>query len=383
MPEQKFKVHINLEGNMIQNVVVDNVGALPAGIAGQIAYLTTDNTFYYYNGTIWVAGTDTTVASGTTALSVVESPANTFTLSIANANGTDAGLLTAAFYTLLNNAAYINTASTLALRNASGNIQVGTPTDPNDATPKTYVDNLLNGLFWKAPVRAVSTSGPVTLSGPQTVDGINLVAGDTVLLLDQGGIGSPTPNIGNGVYTVAAGAWPRRSDFGTGIDVSSFAAFAQQGTTYADTSWVCTNDTGSGIVGTDALGFVQFSNVAPGVYTAGNGLDLTGFDFSIEQANATEAKAGSLTSKVVTPASIVDVLFTYNNTFIIGDWVGAGPYTLTYTSGTTTILRPKTVTVKDSTGDIVTVAVNVTGGTVVLTSNSTFPGSVDIDGPGN
>ena len=387
MASQLIYVDLDLQGNELINTKLEILGADPsfsAGDEGRVIYNTTDNVIKFNDGTAWVTVGDVAITTTTTAVVITEATPGVFTINVSNATGSVDGLMSAVDKTKLDASTSAITASTLVERDASSQINVNLiPTATTHATSKSYVDNLVGGIFWKAPVRAISYSGPVTLSGPQVVDGVSLVAGDTVLLTDQGGAGFPNPNINNGVYEVQAGAWTRRSDFGTGIDVSSFAIFAQEGTSYADTAWVCTNNTGSGVVGTDALDFVQFGNVAPSSYLAGNGLDLSGFTFSIEQASVASAKAGTLTSEVITPATLVDVVFTYNDAFIVGDWVGAGPYTLTYTSGTTTILRPKAVTVKDSTGDIVTVAVNVTGGTVVLTSNSTFPGSVDIDGPGN
>ena len=387
MAQQKIYVDLNLLGNQLVNAKLEILASDPSFSAadeGRVIYNTTDNVVKFNDGTSWVVLGNVSISTTTTSITITETTPNVFTINIANATGSVDGLMSAADKTKFDASTSAATASTLVERDANSQINVNTtPTLDGHAASKAYVDNAINGIFWKAPVTVVNEANAITLSGLQTIDGVSLQAGDTVLLLDQGNAGGPSPDIANGVYVVAAGAWSRRSDFGTGDAVGSFALFAQEGTSYADTAWVCTNDAGTDVVGTDALGFVQFSNVTPASYTAGNGLNLVGTEFSIDGASATEAKAGSATDKVVTPSSIADAVFTYNDAFIVGDWVGAGPYTLTYTSGTTTIVTPKHVSVKDGSGDEVTVAVNVSGGTVVLTSNSTFAGSVEISGTGN
>lgn len=129
------------------------------------------------------------------------------------------------------------------------------------------VDAARSGLDAKESVRA-ATTGNITLSGIQTVDGVSLVAGDRVLVKNQG-TGSQ-----NGIYVVASGAWTRSSDADTNAKVTSgMFTFVSEGNTNADTGWVLsTNDPIT--VNTTALDFVQFSGA--GQITAGNGLTKTG-----------------------------------------------------------------------------------------------------------
>lgn len=47
-------VHINLNGNEIQNVLLERLAAHPAAVEGRIYYNTTDKIPYIYNGTSWV-----------------------------------------------------------------------------------------------------------------------------------------------------------------------------------------------------------------------------------------------------------------------------------------------------------------------------------------
>jgi len=142
-----------------------------------------------------------------------------------------------------------------------------TPTAATDAATKGYVDALAQGLDVRASVRAI-TDANITLSGTQTVDGVALVVGNRVLVAAQ------TTGSQNGVYVVSAGAWTRATDFASGSAVADAFMFVEEGTLYADTGWVTTNDVGSDVVGTDALTFTQFSSA--GVIIAGTGLTKTG-----------------------------------------------------------------------------------------------------------
>ena len=50
------KANMDLAGNQLQNVVIDNQGSDPSsGVAGRIIYVTADNKLKYYNGSAWVA----------------------------------------------------------------------------------------------------------------------------------------------------------------------------------------------------------------------------------------------------------------------------------------------------------------------------------------
>jgi hypothetical protein len=128
---------------------------------------------------------------------------------------------------------------------------LGTPTLATDAAPKGYVDSAVQGMKWKAPVRAVAVANVASLSGPQTIDTVPLVAGNRVLLTAQGTASQ------NGIYDVNAGAWTRSSDMAAGSDGANVTCFVSEGS-YQDTAWTCTSNTGSAVVGTDSLAFVQF-----------------------------------------------------------------------------------------------------------------------------
>lgn len=151
------------------------------------------------------------------------------------------------------------------------------PTSPQDAATKAYVDASRLGLDVKESVKA-ATTGNITLSGEQTIDGISVASGDRVLVKNQ------STSSANGIYTVAAGAWTRATDFNTSEKVSPGAfTFVEQGSTNADSGWVLTTD-GAITLGTTALTFAQFSGA--GQLDAGNGLTKTGNTLAVGTASA-------------------------------------------------------------------------------------------------
>jgi hypothetical protein len=164
---------------------------------------------------------------------------------------------------------------------------VGTPQTATDAVNRDYVDQLQQGIFWKAPV-VVATTANITLSGLQTIDGIALSAGDRVLVKNQSTASQ------NGFWDAAAGAWTRSADAAAGSSLSSAAVFVREGTTFGDTAWVCTSD--AAVAGTDALVFVQFS--AAGGLTAGSGITVAG---STVSANIGDGLTFSSNAIVVNP----------------------------------------------------------------------------------
>lgn len=151
------------------------------------------------------------------------------------------------------------------------------PTSPMHAATKQYVDATATGLDVKASVRAATTAN-ITRSGEQTIDGVELVAGNRVLVKNQS-TGSQ-----NGIYIVASGAWTRAADFDANAEVNPGAfTFVEEGTVNADSGWVLTND-GTVTVDTTALTFTQFSGA--GQIDAGNGLTKSGNTLNVATADA-------------------------------------------------------------------------------------------------
>ena len=115
-----------------------------------------------------------------------------------------------------------------------------------------------NGIDIRNAVRAASTvAGTLTTSfeNSDIIDGVTLATNDRILIKDQ------TTATENGIYIVqATGAPVRATDFETGSSAASIIVFISEGTTNANTGWVCTNNNGSDVVGTDNLAFSKFSN---------------------------------------------------------------------------------------------------------------------------
>ena len=182
-----------------------------------------------------------------------------------------------------------------------------TPASANDIVNKSYADSIATGINFHESCDYATTTNLGTVIYNNGASGVGAtLTKDTpfaTLAIDGHTFVSPT-DIGkrvlvkdetntayNGVYTVTnvgsgASAWvlTRATDFdssGAGVDQIDAGDFflVTSGTTNANTSWV--QQTPLPItVGTTGIVFTQFG--APVTYTAGTGLDLVGFEFSLE-----------------------------------------------------------------------------------------------------
>jgi hypothetical protein len=96
----------------------------------------------------------------------------------------------------------------------------------------------------------VATTTAITLTGAQTIDFISVVAGDLVLVKDQG-TGSQ-----NGIYVCSAGAWVYASDWQTGFVFAETYVSVSEGVAGGHTTWRV-NNTGAITVGTTAIVFTR------------------------------------------------------------------------------------------------------------------------------
>lgn len=119
------------------------------------------------------------------------------------------------------------------------------------------------GPSYKSPCRC-ATTGAITiatgLNAGDAIDGITLVAGDRVLVKNQA---APAQN---GIYV--AGVTPSRSnDFDAWSEIPGAVVGVTEGSTNADTAWICTSDSG-GTLDTTAINFSAFGTsvnlTAPG-----------------------------------------------------------------------------------------------------------------------
>jgi hypothetical protein len=218
---------------------------------------------------------------------------------------------------------------------------------------KQYVDGLVTqGISYHEPVYVESpntvgnlnatynngSSGvgaTLTNAGTQaalTIDGVLTTVGMRVLIYNQ------TNQAQNGVYTVTTVGtvstnWvlTRATDANTyGLrDPNALgyndAFFVQAGATGAGETYVCTT-TGVITFGTTAITFAQISSAQ--VYTAGNGLTLTGTQFALT-APVTAVNGGTGQTSYTTG----DLLFASNSTTLTKRAIGTEGYALRVASG--------------------------------------------------
>lgn len=163
------------------------------------------------------------------------------------------------------------------------------PVSGTDVVNKNYLEYFAAGISWKQPVLCGTTTN-ITLSGLQTIDGVTVVAGDRVLVKSQ------STNSQNGIYLASASAWTRAPDADTWNDLISALVFIETGSTLAGSAWYCTVQPG-GTLGTTPVVWSNFSVAA--TYSAGTGLTLTDYVFSITNTGVTAAAYGSA-SKTLT-----------------------------------------------------------------------------------
>jgi hypothetical protein len=209
----------------------------------------------------------------------------------------------------------------------SGNITVNSknitnladPVQDQDAATKYYVDSVAQGLDPKASVvLATTTTLPAytysngtagvgatitgTSAGLLTIDGTSPAGGTGVRVLVKNETGANQPY--NGIYTVttnSAGSpyvLTRAADFNQSAEMPGAFTFVEEGSTNADSGWVCTTNAPV-VVGTTNIVFVQFSSA--GSYTANTaaGLSLIGSVFNAKVDNTTTAfdSNGNITVK--------------------------------------------------------------------------------------
>ena len=163
-----------------------------------------------------------------------------------------------------------------------------TPSANTDIANKFYVDTVAQGLGPKAAC-AVATTTSITLSGLQSIDSYTTVAGDRVLVKNQG------TSSQNGIYIASASAWTRSTDMDVWSEVPGAYTVILNGG-QANTGWVCTA-TAAGTINVTAMPWVQFSGT--NTYFAGTGLTLASNTFSITNTGVTAAAVGSA-SKTLT-----------------------------------------------------------------------------------
>lgn len=359
----------NLDFSKLQslNQVIQNLSSAPSSpVEGQIYFDTTLHQFGSRQNSAWVylgsgGGTVTTLSvassngfAGTVA-TATSTPVITMTTSITGVlkgNGTAISAATAGtdFSTpsstdTLTNKTFNATGTGNSLSNIATSMfatnvvdtdgTLAANSDTRLASQKaivTYVQSNIQGVQWKAPVRAATTANGTLASAyanSSVIDGVTLVTGDRILLKNQ------TTGADNGIYTVnASGAPTRATDADANTEIKGLVVDVLEGTANADTAWINTN-TGTVTIGTTSLTFVDF--VKTNVPTA-----TTSIAGKVTLATQAQAEAKSDTSAAVVSADLVN--FPLKKTFTIGDG-STTAITCTHSLGTQDI----TLSVRDAT----------------------------------
>jgi hypothetical protein len=330
---------VDLVKNELRNAVMQNLGTAPsAPVKGLMYFNSADNTFYWYDGTQWIAAKAAAGAipsDSVTTAAIGDAPvpgASTLfsrgdhrhgmpafaavtveqTFGSASTNGASTSLARAdhAHGNPTHDAAAHATISLSALAAPTADLSLGnfkltnvaTPVNGTDATNKSYVDAGIAGVSWKDTVRLASTAN-VGLAGGQVIDGVSTTAGDRILLKNQ------TAPAENGIWVASATAWARATDADLEAELLNAAVFVSAGTVNRDTAWVMTTDAPI-TVGTTGLTWVQFAGMAG--YTAGAGLTLTGnmFDVGAGVGITVAADTVAVDQAVIASRSYVDTAVT-------------------------------------------------------------------------
>lgn len=140
---------------------------------------------------------------------------------------------------------------------------LGTPNPgSSDAATTSYVDNAiaaLNSLFDSKPSVRVASTGNVNISNPgtSTFDGITISSGDRVLLKNQ----STTSQNGIYVFNGSSSPMTRATDMDAWTEVPGAFVAVEEGSTNADTIWLCSADQG-GTLGSSAIAWQQIPTTA-------------------------------------------------------------------------------------------------------------------------
>ena len=231
------------------------------------------------------------------------------------------------------------------------NIDITTGTISTNASGATDIVNFLTlqsyaaGISWKNPVTAATTVN-ITLSGLQTVDTVSLVAGNTVLVKNQ------TNSAQNGIYQVNSGAWTYATGSTTWAQYVSALVFVEYGT-LAGSAWYCTAQPG-GTLGTTAMTWSNFSVAS--TYTAGTGLTLAGYQFSITNTGVAANTYGSATASPVFAVNAQGQITGVTNTTItpaLGSITGFGTGVATFLATPTSANLAAAVSDETGTGALV------------------------------
>ena len=287
-----------------------NYGGVSLSLGGSDttpAFNLTDATNYPASSLTGTIG-NSQVATGIDAAKIADGTVSNTEFQYINSLSSNAQTQLGTKLTASNNLSDIGTASTARTNlglgtiatQAASNVAVtggsitglGSPSAGSDAATKTYVDDLVTGLKSRIICRVATTANidlTADLQNGDSLDGITLATDDRVLVKNQ------TTTTANGVYkVVASGTASRDPDFNTVAELSGQLVIIQEGSSNADTMWLCTTDN-SGSIGAVTITFSQVFPSSGGTVTS-IGLTQSGTEFTISGSPVTGS--GNITLNV-------------------------------------------------------------------------------------
>lgn len=243
------------------------------------------------------------------------------------------------------------------------------PTQALEAATKQYVDEVAEGLRVKPAVEVATTASlDATYDNGTSGVGATLTSNSNGAFPEIDGITltSTTPGSNgvlvknqsnpayNGRYNLtqvgdASNPWilTRCGLCDESDEIPGMYVFVKDGTLGTGTGWVAiVSDPATFTIGTDAINFTQFSGA--GTYTAGNGLQLNGTQFSINTAVTVDVStAQTLTNKTLT-SPVVSGLYLSDNNIVVEGTDDVHETTLNFTDPT----QDNTITFKNATGTV-------------------------------
>ena len=335
----KHLVDLDLNKNQLLNAVVQNLGTAPATPSdGQIYWDTVDETIYVWNanGSVWVdlGSSGITNLSYSAAVSQGTVASNTGTDAIIPlADGTNAGLISASEKTKLSNQSGSNTgddatnsqysslvsnvATNITIVEAPTNVSVQSSDGSNDTIAAANTTNagvMTKAMFDEHVVNNAKVSGVA-----ETVTSIALASNiltytdedgtdtdlDLSLYLDDTNLARLTSGSLNGTTGLATFT---RSDSTTfTIDMSDFLDAITLNNTLTSTS---TTEGLTANMGKELKDLIDALVTSTGTHTGDEPDASATVKGIIEIATNTEANAGTLTNRAITPANLKNVLGT-------------------------------------------------------------------------
>jgi hypothetical protein len=268
-----------MQQNQILNFVIQNLAGAPSNPKmGQSYFDTTVGASFIYNGTGWVCQDPSKVTAFIPISALTVNP-----LARANHTGTQLSTTISDLAATVQGYSLDKFAVALANINLNGHTltNLATPNAAGQAAEYSWVLNQLSSVAAgiksiKDPVRVLFSTNQVLSGLPTTAnaDNVTLAAGDRVLLNGQATASQ------NGIWLVQTGAWTRPDDFNETSDIfSGTEVLVNEGTTYNGSVWRITT-TGTITFGTTDINWTQVNKL--NTYTNGNGLTLTGMQFSVQ-----------------------------------------------------------------------------------------------------